>query len=711
MEQAKRITNLSKGLPKDVAERFSGHTKLKTLSEAEGPDTSSPLETVIGPLPSFVAPREELATAENGPLDPNFLTYSLSRNHLDKLRSKGIASLPANDILTYLNTPYKKLPEDLKKISEAVPKKQQGEDAQDTSERINEIRDNAIRPYLESQGELPVSIEYLQKLIDDNVSRISISEARSWEGDKLKHGDHHRISGPVEGLAEYTVNHVPLLKPEEQAVLDSDDIRAGKKILEDSPNIYSERDPMHNWASNKWALRGLGTVGWIRGSLRKFGDNKIGALLGESQSYWIQKTREAMSKAAKGGFSPAKIFRSDFQEQQQQLDIQNASQPELEQLIFEYKEGLPEAKKEMENALARIGGEKTKQYPEGYYTAFLSNPQTKEALVVNLLGDINKLYTEDKVIPTYSKSTSELLKLDPEYEVKMKEINLEENLKIVDNFIQKIVEVQPARKDFAIIFTEENLMERRENQLAMPTTDGVSDSDLRNLLYEDFKAQGVGIFDKTVEMSAVYESVNAIIEQSIENSDQAKKGLELQKNTFEKTFKDSPAIEDHLELLKVVPDERTIRDFERSLEQGEAVVQPDPPFRNKFNQMNLRAWIVQSMKDGLEFVLVPATKNGKEYLTVTQKKYGQPGAPMGNYVSMLKEGEKIAKEYGLPLQTVSIDVGNGKTGEVTAIDIRPLYEIVTEGGFKGGYKKGGLVTKAQGAGYSMNLGNYGRNYA
>ena len=77
---------------------------------------------------------------------------------------------------------------------------------------------------------------------------------------------------------------------------------------------------------------------------------------------------------------------------------------------------------------------------------------------------------------------------------------------------------------------------------------------------------------------------------------------------------------------------------------------------------------------------------------------------------MLKEGEKIAKEYGLPIQTVSIDVGNGKTGEVTAIDIRPLYEIVTEGGFKGGYKKGGLVTKAQGAGYSMNLGNYGRSY-
>ena len=718
MEQAKRITSLSKGLPKDVAERFSGHAKLKTLSEAEGPDTSGPLETVIGPLPSFVASRGELATAENGPLDPNFLTYSLSRSHLDKLRNKGIASLSGSEMLTYLSTPYKRLPQNLKEISEAVPKKQQGEDAQDTAERINEIRDNSVKPYLESQGELPVSIEYIQKLIDDNASRISITEARSWEGDSLRHGDSYRISGPVEGLAEYTVNHVPLLKPEEQTVVDSDDISAGKKILEDSPNIYTERDSTHNWSKNKWNLRGLGTVGWMRGSLRKFGDNKIGALLGESQSYWIQKTREAMSKAKNKGFSPTKIFRSDFQEQQ--TDIQNSSQPELEQLIFEYEEGLPAAREEIKNTLTQISGKKTKQYPEGYYTAFLSNPQTKKALIDNFLRDVDGLYTEDKVISKYSQSSEGVLSLDPEYEIETKKINLEENEKVVDNFIQKIVDVQPAKREFAIEFTEENLRQKRKEQIEYMSTprairfrevdDKIDGYQLRDLLDDEFKARNITIFGKDLEMEAVYDSVENIIDQSIKESNFPAKEAELQKNTLEKFFSNSPAVEEHLKLLKVIPDRETRRDFERSLTAGEAVIQPDPPFRNKFNQMNLRAWIVQSMKDGLEFVLVPATKNGKEYSTTTQKKYGQPGAPMGNYVSMLKEGEKIAKEYGLPIQTVTIDVGNGKTGEVTSIDIRPLYEIVTEGGFKGGYKKGGLVTKAQGAGYSMNLGDYGRNY-
>jgi len=51
-------------------------------------------------------------------------------------------------------------------------------------------------------------------------------------------------------------------------------------------------------------------------------------------------------------------------------------------------------------------------------------------------------------------------------------------------------------------------------------------------------------------------------------------------------------------------------------------------------------------------------------------------------------------------------------GPYFALDIRPLRQLILAGVFKGfkGYKKGGLVTKAQGAGYSMNYGDYGRSY-
>jgi hypothetical protein len=706
MAKAKEKISISSGLPKDVSERFSGHSKLKPLNEAEGPDTSVPVGASIGPLPSFIAPREELATAENGPLDPNFLTYSLSRSHLDKLRNKGIASLSGSEMLTYLSTPYKKLPENLKEISEAVPKKQQGEDAQDTAERINEIRDSSVRPYLESQGELPVSIEYIQKLIDDNASRFSISEARSWEDDELRHGSDYRISGPTEGYAEYTVNHIPLLKPEEQMIVDSNDIKAGKKILEDSPHVYTERDGTHNWSSNKWNLRGLGTVGWMRGSLRKFGDNKIGALLGESQSYWIQQTRKAMSKAKKGNFSPTKIFRSDFQEQQE-LDIQNASQPELEQLLFEYEGMLPEVENEFATVLATIGGEKTNQYPEGYFTAFLNNPGTKKKLLQNTLRDINRLYTEDQIVSTYDRSVYQIIASAPNFEQDSKNIIQTENLKIAEAFAEEIFQMQPFKLIDGTSFTKQKIKERLESKLR--TQDKIFDKYELIQTVNDLNPE-INLFTSQVEIETAFDKIGEVASRLIDNESVRDKMLNMQKNSLEKALQSSPVIQDYFDVLKVLPDETTIREFKNSLEMGDAVIQPDPPFRNKFNQMNLRAWIVQSMKDGLEFVLIPATKNGKEYLTVTQEQYGQGSAPMGNYVSMLKEGEKIAKEYGLPIQTVTIDVGGGKTGEVTAIDIRALYEIVTEGGFKGGYKKGGLVTKAQGAGYSMNLGNYGRNY-
>ncbi len=83
---------------------------------------------------------------------------------------------------------------------------------------------------------------------------------------------------------------------------------------------------------------------------------------------------------------------------------------------------------------------------------------------------------------------------------------------------------------------------------------------------------------------------------------------------------------------------------------------------------------------------------------------------MFNYQAMLKEAEKIAAKYGLKLEIDSIDVGDGTIGEISVLDIRPLYETVAKEGLGRGYKHGGLVTKAQGAGYNINYRDYGRSY-
>ena len=46
------------------------------------------------------------------------------------------------------------------------------------------------------------------------------------------------------------------------------------------------------------------------------------------------------------------------------------------------------------------------------------------------------------------------------------------------------------------------------------------------------------------------------------------------------------------------------------------------------------------------------------------------------------------------------------------LDIRPLRALIEAEEFEGfiGMKHGGLVTKAQGAGYNINYGDYGRSY-
>jgi len=86
---------------------------------------------------------------------------------------------------------------------------------------------------------------------------------------------------------------------------------------------------------------------------------------------------------------------------------------------------------------------------------------------------------------------------------------------------------------------------------------------------------------------------------------------------------------------------------------------------------------------------------------------------------MHKAAKNIANQFGDQGVTLT-EVPNTEGfpgGKVYRLDIRPIREMVRNGtfpGFEGGYKYGGLIggpiTKAQGAGYNVNYGDYGRGY-
>ena len=135
---------------------------------------------------------------------------------------------------------------------------------------------------------------------------------------------------------------------------------------------------------------------------------------------------------------------------------------------------------------------------------------------------------------------------------------------------------------------------------------------------------------------------------------------------------------------------------------------PDYPFKKNWAGAGLKTAIIHAIDAGnLDYVYLPS--NG----------YG--GAPSSPYKQIQKEAKKIAQQIseltGIPVNEIYTKIpdksqGTGGAGPHFRLDIRQLKQLIEAKIFPGftGYKKGGLVTKAQGAGYSMNLGNYGRNY-
>ena len=112
---------------------------------------------------------------------------------------------------------------------------------------------------------------------------------------------------------------------------------------------------------------------------------------------------------------------------------------------------------------------------------------------------------------------------------------------------------------------------------------------------------------------------------------------------------------------------------------------------------------------------------GWDTVEVSDLPPGQKGS-VENYPKAVQELRSIAKKFKLPLETraATMLTATGEKGRGMAerlvtfyrLDIRPLRALIEAEEFEGfiDMKHGGLVTKAQGAGYNINYGDYGRSY-
>ena len=278
---------------------------------------------------------------------------------------------------------------------------------------------------------------------------------------------------------------------------------------------------------------------------------------------------------------------------------------------------------------------------------------------------------------------------------------LEERIEILtlENFSNSFFQAQPLR-ELGHNLSKDQLNNTLRLSVRSPT-----------LQISDYLRQNHGINLYSVDpedadIAAVKEVIEGIEKEAKAEAKVQTRGAinEIQKEVIGKLGEKIPELEEYTEVIATMPSPQEVAEYQKSLEEGDSLIQPDPPFRNTFNQMSLRKVIVEALKDGEKYVFIPATVkkvDGKKvYETKTQEQHGQGGAPMFNYQVMLKEAEKIAAKYGLKLEIDTVDVGGGTRGEISVLDIRPLYETVVKEGFKG-YKAGGLV---------MNYGDYGRSY-
>jgi len=321
----------------------------------------------------------------------------------------------------------------------------------------------------------------------------------------------------------------------------------------------------------------------------------------------------------------------------------------------------------------------------------------------------------------------ELGKVSPKYEKANNDMDGEILEKTKFKAIEEIVKEQPFG-ELGHTFTEGQLLETKDLHPSLTASEVV----LKTLENRGVDAEELAITEpEYAEAMGKTEYIylrtsNAEMEASLpEKTALAKKYLPLLAEKF-------PVINDLLIQGRNYPTEaevEKVREFDYAQSKGTTNVKPDYPFKNNNAAMNVRSAIVEAIDSGKSFLFLGSS--------------GYSDSPSSPYKMQLKEAERIAKQIGqltgtdykeifkmaemrteyVEGYTVGIPEGGYTVSKIDnewkdtggpyyRLDLRQLRQLIDAKIFPGfkGYKKGGLVTKAQGAGYSMNYGDYGKNY-
>ena len=182
------------------------------------------------------------------------------------------------------------------------------------------------------------------------------------------------------------------------------------------------------------------------------------------------------------------------------------------------------------------------------------------------------------------------------------------------------------------------------------------------------------------------------------------------KEAIAPVLKDYPDLQKLYDLGSTAPTEAELEKLtEFQDQQVDVTALADFPMKKTYPRYGARTLIEKGLAQGWDTV------------EVSDLPPGQKGS-VENYPKAVQELRSIAKKFKLPLETRAATMLTA-TGEkdrgmaerlVTfyRLDIRPLRALIEAEEFEGfiGLKHGGLVTKAQGAGYNINYGDYGRSY-
>ena len=309
---------------------------------------------------------------------------------------------------------------------------------------------------------------------------------------------------------------------------------------------------------------------------------------------------------------------------------------------------------------------------------------------------------------------NELTSLSSEFAEKNGKLNSDYNKNIAFALVDKISEQQPFEAIGITILPSDfkNYVDTPENTFRAKNGTGRKglvfdylrfhhDFDIEATLFEDSANDLQRIHDDVVDMA--FNPDDSIEEQY------ATDRKELVKNyvpVLTKRYRTVAPLLAEAANYPTLAEIKTFQDYEKGRKDSERNVVPDFPMKENWPAMNVRRMVAKAVDDGDNFIFISTE--------------GYGGAPPSVYIAQKAELKKISKiiaSYRADLKADDLfkELPKSKNiagGPYFALDIRPLRQLILAGVFKGfkGYKKGGLVTKAQGAGYSMNYGDYGRSY-